>query len=188
VRRRTATRRRCRSARWTAGPPAPSSSSTVARAPLRHRPGIDARFPTQRRERRLRPLYRCSAGGRARGARVTCPIGRPSIPAKGSHRQTGGSNSSKVIPKHAVGACLVRRTDRKAGEVLRQSWTGRASGGHRGKYPMKCARFRDMLKINAEPARASRDGYYCSASRVFFFLERAWADNFAGPPSVAIQS
>ena len=39
--------------------------------PLRHRLGIDAQFPTQRRERSLRSLYCCSDGLRRRGAPMT---------------------------------------------------------------------------------------------------------------------
>ncbi|CAM4183825.1 hypothetical protein PARU111607_08340 [Palleronia rufa] len=37
-----------------------------ALAPVQNRPGIDARFPTQLGERRLRPLYRYSEGVRGR--------------------------------------------------------------------------------------------------------------------------
>ena len=40
-------------------------------APLRHRLGIDPKFPAQRRERSLRSLYCCSDGVRGRGAPVT---------------------------------------------------------------------------------------------------------------------
>ncbi len=53
-----ASRRRSRAARGTAGPPARFSCPQPSRACAGSKPSGD-RGPTQRRERRLRPLYRC---------------------------------------------------------------------------------------------------------------------------------
>jgi len=137
--RRTATRR-VAGAGQHGGPRVrrPGFHPQLSRACAGSKPSWD-QGPTQPRERRLRPLYRCSLGGRGRGAPVTCPVElqRKDRTIEPSTRPCGrfcpgafshaiGKRSSNMMGSWRLAASGLRLS---RGAVVSDPWTAADAGG-----------------------------------------------------------